>query len=114
LKNVDIEPESLFSSEIFEKLEAVTILNNDINTLQQLIASPELPDFIEYDNKRVTQSEINNLLEELQKALETGTKTLFEHEQRVSALSFQRATAQGQGQQYEAKIIITPRNPTAT
>jgi Zn-dependent protease with chaperone function len=30
LKNADIEPESLFSSEIFEKLEAVTILNNDI------------------------------------------------------------------------------------
>ncbi|MDI9877113.1 M48 family metallopeptidase [Flectobacillus rivi] len=106
LKNVDIEPESLFSSEIFEKLEAVTILNNDINTLQQLIASPEIPDFIEYDNKRVTQSEINNLLEELQKALETGTKTLFEHEQRVSALSFQRATAQGQGQQYEAALSL--------
>lgn len=71
-----------------------------------LIASPELPDFIEYDNKRVTQSEINNLLEELQKALETGTKTLFEHEKRVSALSFQRATALGQGQQYESTLSL--------
>lgn len=106
LKNADIEPASLFSSEIFEKLEAVTILNNDINKLQQLIASPELPDFIEYDNKRVTQLEINNLLEELQKSLETGKKTLFEHEQRVSALSFQRATAQGQGQQYESALSL--------
>lgn len=106
LKNADIEPESLFSPEIFEKLEVITILNNDINKLQQLIALPELPDFIEYDNKRVTQTEINNLLEDLQKALETGTKTLFEHEQRVSALSFQRATAQGQGQQYEAELSL--------
>lgn len=105
-KNADIEPESLFSSEIFEKLEAVTILNNDINKLHQLTASTELPDFIEYDNKRVAKSEINKLLEDLQKALETGTKTLFEHEQKVSVLSFQRATAQGHGQQYETALSL--------
>jgi hypothetical protein len=70
------------------------------------MASTELPDFIEYDNKRVAKSEINKLLEDLQKALETGTKTLFEHEQKVSVLSFQRATAQGHGQQYETALSL--------
>jgi hypothetical protein len=31
---------------------------------------------------------------------------LFEHEQKVSVLSFQRATAQGQGQQYETALSL--------
>ncbi|MDI9880017.1 M48 family metallopeptidase [Flectobacillus longus] len=106
LKNANIDQESLFSPEIFEKLEEITILNNDITKLQQLIILPELPDFIEYDNKRVPQTEINNLLEQLQDAMETGTKALFEHEQMVSALSFQHATAKGQGQQYETELLL--------
>lgn len=100
LKNTEIPIDSLFTQSIYEKLEDTSILNNDIGKLQQLLTLPEIPDVIEYDNRRIAQEDISNLLNQLNSSLEIQTLDLLEHEQRVTAFCFQQADYQNQGQEY--------------